>query len=223
MVSMLAVGLGGCETIQQTGYTGEVVTSYGNETGPRRFIKADTRIGCATVVSLRNVNQTPTYDMKYEAQFGSPSGSADIASMGVQLGVVGVGAAVVGMLATDVATREMRSTQRQIKLLRVPTNIEMVKATKLRLDDGTEVHLPLLDAPKLSFGSRYKVGGRYMVFYSPTFDNLQVVKGTLKDKYESPADEARDLERFCKRTLADDTAKAVLAAHANKVDETKIY
>lgn len=223
LVSAVALATGGCETMQQTGYTGDVVTAYGNETGPRRFIKADMRIGCATVLAVRNLNQQPAYDMQYESQFGSASGSADIASLGVQTGVLGVGAAVAGMLATDAVVSEARPTERQIKLLRVPTNAQMVKAVKLGLDDGAEVNLPLLDAPKLSFGSKYKVGGRYMVYYSPTFENLQVIKGALKDKYESPEEGAKDLERFCKRTLTDDKAKAVLAANANKVDESKVY
>ena len=223
-VVALGASLGGCTiNVQPVGYTGEVVKAYGNETGPRRFVKPENRIGCAAAISVRNVNQTPTYDMQYEAQFGSPSGAADIAAMGVQLGLVNVAAAAIGMMATTAVEPQLRGTEKEIKLLRVPTGMKMVKAVQLRLEDGSEVNLPLLDAPKLSTLPQYKAGSRYVVFYSPTFDNIQVLKGNLKDKYDTEQEEQRQTQMWCKRTLPNDKAAEVLKAHANKVDEAKIY
>ena len=223
-VCALGASLLGCTvSIQPGGYTGEVLVTYGDETGPRRFIRGEFRVGCATVVSVRNVNQSPTYDIQFESQYYGGSGSSDIASVVAQLGLVSVGTAAAGMLVSDVVASQVRGTEKEIRLMKVPTNMGWVKAVQLRMDDGSEINLPLLDPIKLSPVAQYKVGSRYTVFYSPTFQNLQVLPVGLKDKYGTLQEEQQQTQMRCKRTLPDDKAVAVLKAHANKVDESKIY
>lgn len=223
VVGSLCLCWGGLVMSQTVGYSGEVVIAYGKERGAARFFKPDNKMGCGTVVSVRNVNQTPQYDRQYESQFGSPSNTTDIAALAVQTGVVGLVAAAATSLAVDTAVSANRETQTEIKLLNIATDQGLVKAVQLRMDDGVEINLPLLDANKFDFSGHYKVGNRYQVFYSPTFDNVQLVKSGESASYSSEEKAKVMRNLWCKRTLAEEKTKAVLEAHAHKVDETKIY
>ena len=219
-IGLLAAAAGNAQTV---GYSGEVVVAYGNEKGSARFMKPENQMGCGTVVSVRNVNQVPEYDREYEAQFGNNTNTGDIAALAAQNGVVGLVAGAVASTLVDATVAANKETQSTIKLLNVQKDQGLVKAVQLRLDDGSEINLPLLDAPRLSPFGHYKVGNRYRVYYSATFNNVQLVVSGERASYDSPerAEVARKL--WCKRTLAEDKIKAVLEAHAHKVDETKIY
>jgi hypothetical protein len=137
-----------------------VVTTYGNDRGSQRFIKAGNLIGCGAVVSLRNVNQTPAYDQQYEMQFNGSGSTSDIAGLAAQAGILGMAAAVIAGVTADATIDATRTATREIKMVNVPENHGLVKAVQLRLADGREINLPMLDANGTDFSGHYKVGNR---------------------------------------------------------------
>lgn len=218
----LALFFSGCASVG-IGYSGETVTAYGNDRGSQRFVKVGNRVGCGTVISLRNVNQTPVYDMRYEGQFIGNSNTSDVAGLAVQTGLLGMAVAGVASIATDVTIDATRTAKKQIKMVNVPRDQGLVKAVQLRMDDGQEINLPMLDANKFDFSGHYKVGNRYEVFYSPTYDNLQLFASREKEKYDTPEEAEKAKKWFCSADLDKAKADELIATNANKVDESKIY
>lgn len=214
--------LSGCKSIG-IGYSGEVINAYGNDRGNDRFTKQGYRIGCGTVTSVRNVNQTPLYDRQYEMQFNGSGGTRDLAGLSTQLGIVGVAAAVIASVATDTTIDATRTAKKEIKLMNVPKNMKLVKAIRLSFDDGREINLPLLDVNKFEFSGHYKVGKRYEVFYSPTYENLQLVPSHELENYQSPEQAAKFLKSFCSSQLDKGKIDELLSDNMRKVDEAKIY
>lgn len=212
----------GCSSIG-IGYSGEVVYAYGHDSGSQRFIKAGNQIGCGTVLSLRNVNQTPTYDRQYEGQFNGGGGTGEIASLAVQGGVLSIASASIASLAADTALDAARTSKRMIKMVNVPKDQGLVKAVQLRMDDGREINLPMLDANKFDFSGHYKIGQRYRVFYSPTFDNIQLFLSREKEKYDTPEKAAAARRWFCNEDIGKTKADQLLKNYEHKVDEAKIY
>ncbi|PJC20459.1 MAG: hypothetical protein CO065_05485 [Comamonadaceae bacterium CG_4_9_14_0_8_um_filter_57_21] len=218
----LSLLFSGCASVG-IGYSGETVMAYGNDRGSQRFIKAGNRIGCGTVVSLRKVNQTPFYDQQYEMQFNGSGGTSDIAGLAVQTGLLGMAAAVIASVATDATIEATRTAKKEIKMVNVPRDQGLVKAVKLRLDDGREINLPMLDANKFDFSGHYKVGNRYQIFYSSTYDNLQLFASREKEKYDTPEEAEKAKKWFCSSDLDKTKADELIANNANKVDESNIY
>lgn len=218
----LAFLFSGCASVG-IGYSGEVITAYGNDRGNERFIKAGNRIGCGSVVSVRKVNQAPMYDNRYEGQFNGTGSSSDIAGAAAQLGVVGIATAVIAGVTTDTALEARRTPKKEIRLANVPKNSGIVKAIQLRLDDGHEVNLPLVDANKFDFSGHYKVGNRYAVYYSPTYDNLQLFPLGEKKSFDSPEQAERYRLLSCSIQLDEKKTADLLDKFAHKVDESKIY
>lgn len=214
--------LSGCGSVG-IGYSGEVISAYGNDRGSDRFTKQGNRLGCGTVTSLRNVNQTPLYDKQYELQFNGSGSTRDLAGLSAQLGIVGMAAAVIGSVATDTAIEATRTAKKEIKLVNVPQNRGLVKAVQLTLDSGDIINLPLVDVNKFEFSGHYKVGKRYKVYYSPTYENLQLVESDEDEMKRTPEQAARIWKWFCSPQLDKARIDELLSAHGNKVDESKIY
>lgn len=212
----------GCASVG-IGYSAETVTVYGNDRGSQRFIKAGNLIGCGTVVSLRKVNQTPFYDQQYEMQFNGSGSTSEVAGLAVQTGLLGMAAAVMASAATDATIEATCTAKKEIKMVNIPKDQGLVKAVKLRLDDGREINLPMLDANKFDFSGHYKVGNRYQIFYSPTYDNLQLFASREKEKYDTHEEAEKAKKWFCRTDFDKTKADELIANNANKVDESKIY
>jgi hypothetical protein len=88
--------------------------------------------------------------------------------------------------------------------------------------------LPLVDdlefMPKNKYDGHYKVSNRYAVFYSSTFDNVQLMNIKRKDNTSISSEANKKIqELFCLQRLDKEKADAVLLKFANAVDESKIY
>lgn len=178
------------------------------------FMKRENRLGCATIQSVRPLNQTPLYDFEYERSVGGSGGSAELAIAAVGLGLLNTATAGVASLVLD-TIRDPTKSQPGVK---PPTDgvWRHVKAVQIKMDDGAVMNLPLV-APHGSMAPSYEAGSRVRVFWLPERDSLQL---TLTGR--TPLPEDKSYNAWCLRAVPQDRAVEIFKAAASLVKEELI-
>jgi hypothetical protein len=178
------------------------------------FMKRENRLGCATIQSVRNLNQTPLYDFEYERSVSGSGGSAELAIAAVGLGLLNAATAGVASLVVD-AVRDPSKPQPGVK---PPADgvWRHVKAVQIKMDDGAVMNLPLV-APHGSLAPSYEAGSRVRVFWLPERDSLQL---TLTGRMPLPED--KTYNAWCLRAVPQDRAQEIFKAAASLVKEELI-
>jgi hypothetical protein len=191
-----------------------VTTSSDASTVASAFMKRENRLGCATIQSVRPLNQTPLYDFEYERSVGGSGGSSELAIAAVGLGLLNAATAGVASLVVD-AVRDPSKPQTGVK---PPTDgvWRHVKAVQIKMDDGAIMNLPLV-APHGSLAPSYEAGSRVRVFWLPERDSLQL---TLTGRTPLPDD--KSYNAWCLRAVPQDRAVEIFKAAASLVKEELI-
>lgn len=178
------------------------------------FMKRENRLGCATIQSVRNLNQTPLYDFEYERSVAGSGGSAELAIAAVGLGLLNVATAGVASLVVD-AVRDPSKPQPGVK---PPTDgvWQHVKAVQIKMDDGAVMNLPLVAAHG-AFTPSYEARSRVRVFWLPERDSIQL---TLTGRMPMP--EEKNYNAWCFRAVPQDRAQEIFKAAASLVKEELI-
>lgn len=179
------------------------------------FVNPAQRIGCATVTSVRDVNQAPLYNHEYVAKYGGQGGSADVASALVQGGVVGVVSAAVGTIAVDAA----RMATSQPKAQMVPQDARdwaYVKAVGLKMDDGSVMNLPLVNKAGGRASFEFREGNRFAVYWLKEYDSIQL------SVWPAPPPDHKAYAQMCAKGADTEGYEAAVAAKANLINESKI-
>lgn len=180
-------------------------------------------IGCGTIVSVRSVNQAPTYTKEYEAvrpdRFGGSSQAAGILG---GFGVIGSAVALVGSLAVDTAIEANVKTSLPVD---APDGgvWRGVRAVKIKFDDGREIHMPFIEMLDVPGSRRFKVGERYSFNYSKELDNIQFFIGG--DNLIPNADDEKQANKYrgmCRTRVDQSVADSIIERSASLVDESKI-
>lgn len=179
------------------------------------FFNPKNRIGCATITSVRNVNQAPLYDREYEMLVGGRGGTANLAVIVSGLGIVGQAAAVVTSMAIDA----VRDPSVAVESVQTPaegvwTNVQAVRVV---MDDGSVMNLPLTAQPKLTIGPKYEVGRRVSVYLLKDRNSIQLGLGG-----RAPLPDDKLHNGYCRRGVDQAEAEAALKEKANLVQEDKI-
>lgn len=179
------------------------------------FFNPQNRIGCATITSVRNVNQAPLYDREYEMLMGGRGGSANLAIIVSGLGIVGAAGAVAASLAIDA----VRDPSVAVDGVQTPADGTWtnVQALRVEMDDGNVMNIPLTAQPKLTLGPKYEVGRRVTVYLLKDRNSIQLGLG---GRAPLPGDKLHD--GYCKRGVSQSEAEAALKEKANLVQEDKI-
>lgn len=173
------------------------------------FFNQQSRIGCGTITSVRNVNQAPLYDRAYEMRFVKRGGDGDIAIVASAFGVVGaVAALVVKSVITDVVAQNV-----SIDTVVAPADgiWKHVKAISVSMDDGNNINVPLTEE------RNYKPGARVEVYLIKDRNSIQI--GTQRP---IPAFDGKLYPYICKRTADEALAVAFLKEKSDLVQEDKI-
>lgn len=179
------------------------------------FINPALRIGCATITSVRDVNQAPLYNHEYVAKFGGQGGSGDVASALVQGGVIGAVTAAVGTIAIDTA----RAATAKPKVQMVPQDGRdwaYVKAVGLKMDDGAIMNIPLVNKAGGRATFELREGNRFAVYWLKEFDSIQL------SIWPAPTQDHKAYAQMCEKGSDIEGFEAAVAAKANMIDESKI-
>lgn len=180
------------------------------------FYNRDMLIGCGTIVSVRNVNQSPLMEYEYAAQNGTSIRTGDIAALMSVNGVAGFLTAAIGSVVVD------NALQKNAEDVKEQTNWENVKAVRVKMDSGEEINLPLFK-PRTGGTDRrqYADGKRVTVYHVPRYKSIQL-DAMARPPNPNEQDKARLYQILCKRRLDDATANSALKEAANLVQEDKI-
>lgn len=179
------------------------------------FFNPQNRIGCATITSVRNVNQAPLYDREYEVLVGGRGGTGDLAVIVSGLDIVGTVAAAATSLAVDA----VRDPSAAVDGVQTPADGTWtnVQALRVEMDDGSVMNIPMTAQPKLTPGPKYEVGRRVTVYLLKERNSIQLGLG---GRAPLPGDKLH--EGYCKRGVSQAEAEAALKEKANLVQEDKI-
>lgn len=189
--------------------------STGNQSRPR-FYDPQTRIGCGTIVSIRQVDQNPlesAYTADYRANYRR-SDTSDVAALLVGGGVIGMVVGAAGSAAANVAMDASKKDPAVVPGVRWGRK---VLALRIALDDGRELNLPMIERRTNLSGNHFKVGLRGPLSYSDNFQNIQMANGSIP-----PLPGVSGYEEACSVNIAKEKADGVIKAGGNLVDETKI-
>lgn len=179
------------------------------------FFNLQSRIGCGTITTVRNVNQPPLYDREYELLMAGRGGTGDLAGIASNLGIVGQAVAAVASLSVD-AVRDRSDSLEAVKTpaAGVWTN---VKAIRVAMDDGREINLPLTAQPKLGTGLKYERGRRVEVYLLKDRNSIQ-----LGMQRKPPLQDEKLYATYCRRTADAADSETALTEKAHMVQEDKI-
>lgn len=173
------------------------------------FFNQQSRIGCGTITSVRNVNQAPLYDRAYEMRFVKRGGDSDIAMISSAFGVVGTAAALVAKsIITDTVADNI-----SIDTVVAPADgvWKHVKAVSVTMDDGNIINVPLTEE------RNYKAGARVEIYVIKDRNSIQI--GTQRP---IPATDTKLYQYVCRRTADEALAVAFLKEKSDLVQEDKI-
>jgi len=168
--------------------------------------------GCGTVVSVRDVVQAPMNDSEYQ-RYASETSNTGQTFVQI-LGGTAVGV-VVGAAAGVVTDVLIDSNRKEIPAVVEPKDgWKHVKALKIKIDDGREINLPLIDD-----GGNYKAGQRYLLGYSKQLDNIQLV---FKGAHVPEKDDSTRYQNYCKLRIDQAVADDIIERSKSLVDESKV-
>lgn len=179
------------------------------------FYNRDNALGCATVVSVRDVKQAPIYDHEYERNFGGRGGSGDLAVAAIGFGLLNTVTAGVASLVFDA----VRDPTTPLDGVKAPANGEWkhIKAVQVQMDDGPVMNLPLLMRPSFGSGPLYRPGQRLSVYWLRERGSIQL---SVVGRAPEPSD--KTYNNWCLRTVAPEQASEVFRMAEHLVDESLV-
>ena len=179
------------------------------------FFNQKSRLGCGTITSVRNVNQTPLYDYEYEHLRGGRAASTDVAQLASGFGIVGQAVA----LATSMTVDLVRDSSATLEGVKEPENgvWKNIKAVRVLMDDGRVMNLPLTAQPKLVMGPKYEEGQRVTAYMIKDRKSIQI---TMKRKSPLPGEKLYDA--YCSLTADVEEAAEAIKAKEFLVKEINI-
>ena len=180
------------------------------------FDKKIDRIGCGTVLSVKDVNQKPVPDSRFIPR-GIDSGQGVVAGI---FGIFGFGvvASVVGEIGTVLIAGEAKkaSEEKDLANQEETKTYKHVIAMKFKFDDDREVNIPMY---RLS-GSRYMEGARLVAYYP---ESQKVIQFSINPHFANiPKIGDVEYAEKCSNILSVESVNAAIETSANMVDESKI-
>ena len=180
------------------------------------FDKKIDRIGCGTVLRVKDLNQKPVPDSRFIPR-GIDTGQGVVAGI---FGIFGFGvvASVVGEIGTVLIAGEAKkaSEEKDLANQEETKNYKHVIAMKFKFDDDRVVNIPMY---RLS-GSRYMEGARLVAYYPAS---QKVIQFSINPHFANiPKLGEEGYSEKCSNLLPQNVTDEAIAASANLVDETKI-
>ena len=174
------------------------------------------RIGCGTILSVRDVNQKPVPDSRFIPR-GIETGQGVVAGI-LEIFGFGLVASIAGEIGTVLIAGEAKkaSEEKDLANQEETKNYKHVIAMKFKFDDDREVNIPKYRL----VGSRYMEGARLVAYYP---ESQKVIQFSINPHFANiPKLGEEGYAEKCSNLLPQDVTNEAIAASANLVDETKI-